>query len=272
MRRFLDDVGRKSKLPKQIKTEKINVGGMPAESLCTPDARDGQTILYLHGGGYSVGSCDSYRQLVSYIALAAKMRLILIEYRLAPEFPFPAALDDAITAYQWLIDSGALPKNIALAGDSAGGGLALATAVSLRDKKIALPRAIVCLSPWTDLGHTGESSITGSSRELILIPKMLKAYAADYVGNNSLEDPRISPLYADLSGLPPLLIQVGSREILLSDSTNLAERARNAGVDVTLEVWDSMWHVWQAFIDYIPESKQAINGIGEFLRKHLKEI
>ena len=250
--------------------EKINVGGILAESLTCPDAMDGRVILYFHGGGYTVGSCDAYRPLGSYISLAAKMRLILLEYRLAPEFPFPAALDDAVLAYRWLLESGISPRNIALAGDSAGGGLAMATAVSLRDQKIALPGAIVCMSPWVDLANTGESSMTESNKGLILIPEILKSWAAFYIGDNDYQNPLISPLYADLSGLPPMLIQVGSHEIILNDSTRLAERARNAGVDVTLEVWDGMWHDWQVFTNRLPESKRAINGIGEFLRKHME--
>ena len=250
--------------------EKINVGGILAESLTCPDAMDGRVILYFHGGGYTVGSCDAYRPLGSYISLAAKMRLILLEYRLAPEFPFPAALDDAVLAYRWLLESGISPRNIALAGDSAGGGLAMATAVSLRDQKIALPGAIVCMSPWVDLANTGESSMTESNKGLILIPEILKSLAAFYIGDNDYQNPLISPLYADLSGLPPMLIQVGSHEIILNDSTRLAERARNAGVDVTLEVWDGMWHDWQVFTNRLPESKRAINGIGEFLRKHME--
>ena len=248
----------------------MNVNGIPAESLSGPDAMEGKVILYLHGGGYTVGSCDAYRHFVSHIALAAKMCLVLLEYRLAPECPFPAALEDAVAAYSWLLDNGILPKNIALAGDSAGGGLAMATAVSLRDKKIALPGAIVCMSPWVDLANTGESSITESNKGLILIPEMLKSCAASYVGNNDYQNPLISPLYADLSRLPPMLIQVGSREIILNDSTRLAERARNAGVDVTLEVWDGMWHVWQVFTNRLPESERAIKVIGEFLRKHME--
>jgi epsilon-lactone hydrolase len=269
-REFYDDIGRKSRVPKQIKTEKIDVCGLPAESLSGPGALDGKVILYLHGGGYTVGSCDAYRHFVAHISLAAKMRLVLVEYRLAPENPFPAALDDAVAAYRWLLDNGIPAKCIALAGDSAGGGLAMATAVCLRDKKIALPGAIVCMSPWVDLCNTGESSITESNKGLILIPEMLKSCAASYVGKNDHKNPLISPLYADLSGLPPILIQAGSREIILNDSTRLAERARNAGVDVTLEVWDGMWHVWQAFTDRLPESMRAIKGIGEFLRKHME--
>lgn len=271
-RSFLDKFGSKINMPSRMDVQKITIKGLNAEWLSGSEIRNDQIILYLHGGAYTMGSCDSHRALAARISRASTMRLLLLEYRLAPEFPFPAALDDAVTGYQWLLENGIDPKNIALVGDSAGGGLVIATAVSLRDKGQSLPGAIACLSPWTDLELTGESITTKVDKDIVLTIEYLRSSAARYVRNNDYCAPLISPLYADLSGLPPMLIHVGEYEILLSDSIRLVDRARNAGVNATLKVWKGMWHEWHGFAEYVPESRRAIEEIGDFLRKHIREF
>jgi epsilon-lactone hydrolase len=267
MRERLDKMGTRLRLPRQSVIEQIEVAGLPAEWI-TPPAYDERIILYLHGGAYSVGSCASHRGIAAHIARASRARALLPEYRLAPEHRFPAALDDVIAVYRELLEDGMTPESIVLAGDSAGGGLALSTMVTLRDRGEPLPAAAVLLSPWTDLAATGESLQSCADRDPWLRPDRVAPTAARYYGDADPNHPLVSPLYADLCGLPPFLIQVGDHEILLSDSTRLAERAENAGVDVTLEVWEGMWHVWHAMVRLVPESQQAIDRIGHFVQMH----
>jgi epsilon-lactone hydrolase len=193
----------------------------------------------------------------------------LLDYRLAPEHPCPAALEDAVAGYRWLLERGVRPEQIVIGGDSSGGGLALATLVRLREQGVALPAAGVLLSPWVDLTIAGPSIQTRAAIDPLVSPESLRLAAGYYLGG---ADPRMtlaSPLYADLRGLPPLLIQAGDHEVLLSDATRLAEQARAAGVDVTLDVWDEMWHVWQAWAEILPEGQQAIERIGAFIRRQL---
>jgi monoterpene epsilon-lactone hydrolase len=187
----------------------------------------------------------------------------------APEHRFPAALQDAQTAYAWLLDQGIAPEHVALAGDSAGGGLVLALMVSLRDAGQPLPAAAVCLSPWTDLAMSGRSWTTNARRELVVSPAILRQMGQVYLGDTDPRTPLASPLYADLAGLPPLLVQVGGDEGLLSDGEEVALRARAAGVDVELEVWPGMWHVWQLTSRFVPEGRKAIEQIGAFLQPRI---
>jgi acetyl esterase/lipase len=215
--------------------------------------------------GYVIGSINTHRDLASRLSLAAAARVLLIDYRLAPEHPFPAAVDDATAAYRWLLSSGADPSHMVIAGDSAGGGLTVATLVALRDAGTPLPAAGVCLSPWVDLECSGESMTTKAAADPMVRRDGLMKMAEWYLAGQPPRTPLAAPLYADLSGLPPLLIQVGTAEVLLDDSTRLAERARKAGVTVTLEPWEDMIHVWQAFAALLPEGRQAIDRIGEFI-------
>jgi epsilon-lactone hydrolase len=196
----------------------------------------------------------------------------VLDYRLAPEHPFPAALDDATAAARCLFQSGFRPKNVALAGDSAGGGLALAACIALRDRGDPLPGALVCFSPWTDLTLAGESYTSRREADGSINRDACLPYVAAYAGDSDPSLPLVSPLYADLRGLPPLLIQVGDYEVLRADSTDLAKAARGAGVDVTLEVWDRMWHVWQAMCGLMPESKSALQHAGAFINRHLDSV
>jgi acetyl esterase/lipase len=230
---------------------------------------DDRAVLYLHGGGYTMGSCNTHRALGARLAVVSRAPVLIIDYRLAPEHPFPAALEDALAAYRWLIEPGRPVHSITLAGDSAGGGLVIATAIALRDQGDRLPAAIVCMSPWADLAVQGESMVTRAKSDPLIGRESSLQHAASYVAQHDPRSPLISPVYADLHGLPPLLIQVGDYEVLLSDSVRLAERARQAGVDATLEIWDGMWHVWQAYAGYVPEAQQAINRVGAFIGQHL---
>ena len=252
--------------PADIRCEKVDAGGVPAEWTSAPGSSRDHVILYLHGGGYCIGSINSHREIVGRIARASGARALSVDYRLAPEHPFPAAVDDATAAYRWLLAQGADPTRMVIAGDSAGGGLTVATLLALRDGGQPLPAAAVCISPWTDLENTGESMTSKADVDPIVTKDRLDKMAAAYCGSTDVRHPLVSPIYADLSGLPPLLIQVGTWETLLDDATRLTERAQAAGVDVTLEQWDEMIHVWHAFAAMTPEAQQAIDRVGEYVR------
>jgi acetyl esterase/lipase len=243
-----------------------DAGGVPGEWIATPSATTGRTLYYLHGGGYVIGSINTHRALIARLSAACEARAFAIDYRLAPEHPFPAAVEDAVTGYRWLLGQGVDPAGLAVAGDSAGGGLTVATLVALRDAGVPLPAAAVCLSPWTDMEGIGESARTRAAADPMIDGAHLADGAKLYLGGADPRSPLAAPLYADLSGLPPMLIHVGDAEVLLDDSTRLAERAKAAGVDVTLEVWDHMIHVWQFFAAILPEGQQAIDRIGAFVR------
>jgi acetyl esterase/lipase len=269
-RRRIDAAARRAiRVPRSVCLQTVAANGVPSDWLEPDNAVPGHAILYLHGGAYVICSPTTHRGLAGNIAHASRARLLLIDYRLAPEHPFPAALDDALAAYHWLLGKGYLPEHIAIGGDSAGGGLTLATALSLRDNYGKIPAALFLLSPWTDLTFSGESIRTRADRDPLLQLNddgwLIKAYVNGY----PLTHPYISPLFAELHGLPPTFIQVGTEEILYDDSTRLEQKAHLAGVDVSLETWPGMWHVFQAFAPYVPESQQAIEKIGEFIRARL---
>ena len=265
----LNQLAAMGKLADDVNCIPIDVGGVPAEWITTPDVISNHVILYLHGGGYIAGSIATHRDLVGRISRAAKARILIIDYRLAPEHPFPAALDDAVKAYQWLVSNEKIdPKNIIIGGDSAGGGLAISILVKLREKGIGLPIAAFCLSPWTDLAGTGETIKTKAELDPFVTPKDGEFMAKLYLKETDPKNYLASPLYADLEGLPPLYIQVGTSEILLDDSLRLAEKAKKAGVDVELDVWEDMIHVFAAFASWAPEGQQAIEKIGKFIQKH----
>jgi len=260
-------LGSKLPPPDDVTTSAVHAGGVPAEWVVAPGADPQRVILYLHGGGYVIGSLATHRGLAGRLSGAAAARVLLIDYRLAPEHPFPAAVEDATAAYRWLLTTGIRPARIAIAGDSAGGGLTVATLVALRDAGEPLPAAGVCLSPWTDLEGTGDSVTTKASADPLVQKEMLLQLARWYLGGAHPRTPLAAPLYADLHGLPPLLIQVGTAEILLDDATRLADRARAAGVEVSLEAWEDMIHVWQLFAPMLREGQQAIERIGAFVQK-----
>jgi acetyl esterase/lipase len=267
----LVELARLAPLYKDSKLENVDAGGVPAAWMITPEVAKDRALLYLHGGGYIQGSITSHQDLAQRISKASKIKLLILDYRLAPEHPFPAALEDSVRAYEWLINNeGYDPKDLIIAGDSAGGGLTLATLVKLRDQEVQLPAAAVCLSPWTDLALTGDSLKLKIHEDPFVSPDGLMFSAGLYLGKTDPKNPFASPLYADFKGFPPLCIQVGSAEILLDDATRLAKRAKKAGIEVQLDIWEDMIHVFQAFAVMAPEGTEGINKIGEFIKKVFK--
>jgi len=252
--------------PPDVKVERVNAPAAPAEWLRPPSATPGRVVLYLHGGGYVIGSPRSHRHLAAAIAGAAGASALLLDYRLAPEHPFPAAVEDATAAYRWLLDQAIAPERIVIAGDSAGGGLTVATLLALREARVPLPAGGVCISPWVDLTCSGASYATKAAADPIVRRAGVEEMARAYLGATPPRTPLASPLFADLRGLPPLLIHVGSDEVLLDDAVQLAERAKAAGVDATLEIYDRMIHVWHWFLPMLDEAQTAVNAIGRFVR------
>jgi len=261
----LDGLGAIFKPPKGIEVVKQIADCVPAEWLIPPGPPSGRVILYLHGGSYISGSINSHRPLASNIAIASKARVLLVDYRLAPEHPHPAAVEDAMAAYKWLLAGNTDPAHLAVAGDSAGGGLALALLISLREAHIQLPAACVCISPLTDMAFSGASWEGNAAADLVIDARKELAFAQMYLGGCEPHGPLVSPLYADLQGLPPLLVQVGASERLLSDSTRLVQRAQLAGVNAVLDEWEMMQHVWHFAAPFIPEGRRAVQRMGEFI-------
>lgn len=271
-RQMLDSVARRiGKLPDGCKVESLQIEGLYAEWLNAGSTMDGKVILYLHGGGYAFCSANTHRPLAARIGKAAGAKVLFPEYRLAPEHPFPAAIEDAINVYRWLLRQGYKPENIIFAGDSAGGGLSVAATLVLRDQNEPLPAAIVCLSPWVDLTSSGESYRRNKEKDPYLNLGGVRKAASMYAGVESLDHPLISPVFADFTGFPPLFIQAGNHEILQSDAEKLCAQARAAGVEVSYKIWDGMWHVWQISGNALPEAKRAINEIGEFAKSTFRQ-
>jgi acetyl esterase/lipase len=243
--------------------------GVAVEWVEAPGADPGRVVLYLHGGGYVIGSVASYRAFAGRVSRAAQARVLLVNYRLAPEHPFPAAVDDVVAACRWLARQPGGLARVVVAGDSAGGGLSLALMLALRDAGHALPAAAACISPSTDLAKTGESIQTRAHLDpLVTVPSTF-AHARRYLGpNGDPKNPLASPLYADLAGLPPLLVMVGTNEILHDDSTRLAAKAQASGVQVSLEIAQGMVHIWPFFAAILPEGQAAVERIGAFVRTH----
>ncbi|WP_413300236.1 alpha/beta hydrolase [Bacillus sp. 1P10SD] len=267
-RQMLDSAARRlGKLPEDCIIEKLEIEGLYTEWISTSRVMEGKVILYLHGGGYAFCSANTHRPLAARIGKAAGVKVLFPEYRLAPEHPFPAAIEDAINVYRWLIRQGYDSKNIIFAGDSAGGGLSIAATLVLRDQNEPLPAAIVCLSPWVDLTSSGESYRKNKEKDPYLNLGGVRKAASMYAGAEALDHPLISPVFADFTGFPPLFIQAGNHEILQSDAEKLAAQARAAGVNVSFKVWDGMWHVWQISGNVLPEAKSAIYEIGEFVKR-----
>ena len=254
-------------LPDDAVFEQVGAGGVSAEWVTTPGVSEDRVVIYLHGGGYMIGSMRTHRSPLAYLSRVSDSRVLGLNYRLAPEHPFPAAVEDSVAGYRWLLSQGVSPQRIVIAGDSCGGGLTIATLVALKYFGEPLPAGGISHSGWTDLAHTGESFVTKAEADPLLDKDMLEGMAAAYLGDRPRTTPLASPYYADLSGLPPLLVQVGTAEVLLDDSLRLAEKAKDAGVDVTLEVWDDMPHVWQAFASFLPEGRQALESCGEFIKQ-----
>ncbi len=254
--------------PKGTETSTVVANGIPALRIDVPQARRDRCVLFFHGGGYSYGNAPLYRDFMSRVGTAARASILYFDYRLAPEDPFPAALDDAVHVARWVATQFD-PQRIAFLGDSAGGGLVLATLKKLRDQAAILPRAAVAISPWTDLALTGPSLRTNYQADPMMDAAQFPAIAKRYLGNADPENPYVSPLYGDVAGLPPTLIQAGSDEVLLDDAVRMAETMRAAGCEIELDVWPKMPHVWHLYARILPEGQQAIDRIGRFLQQKI---
>jgi len=269
-RKRLDALGAQYPLPPDVRVEPVDANGVAAEWTTTPEADPTRAILFLHGGGYISGSIDSHRHMIAQAGREARARTLALGYRLAPEHPFPAALDDAIAGYRFLLSQGFAPETIAVAGESAGGGLAVATLVSLHDAGEPLPACAWLSSPWVDLTMTGASIRTKAAVDPLLSEPYLAELAKAYLNGTDPLNPLASPLHADLRGLPPMLIQVGSAEILLDDAVRLAGAAGAADVRVTLEVWPDMIHAWHhLFYQQVAAGRRALAAVGAFIHAML---
>lgn len=255
--------------PDDVSFEDVDAAGVPSEWVSAPGADSDRVVLYLHGGSYTNCSPRTHRRLTAAISRELGARVLAPDYRLAPEHPFPAAVEDAVAAYGWLLNAGTDTKKIAIAGDSAGGGLTMATLIAARDRELPLPGAAVAISPWVDLELAGESMTTKADEDVLLSRERLKENADQYLAGQDARAPLASPIYADLSGLPPLLIHVGTREVLLDDAKRLADRAREDSIDVTLEIADDMIHVWHIFCGLTPEADAGVKRVAEFLGAQL---
>jgi monoterpene epsilon-lactone hydrolase len=259
---------RFGKIPAGIEVSPVTIDGLSAEWILPSQATKDKAIFFFHGGGYVSGSCSDHRIHVAKFVKGSLIGALLFEYRLAPEHPFPAALNDSVTAYRWLLAQGVSSSNIVFAGDSAGGGLCLATLLALKDQGIPLPAAAVAISPWTDLKCTG-ASYRSNARKCLSLEGTWTAFSKHYVGDHDPGLPWISPLYGNLRGLPPIMIYVGGDEILRDDSVRFAEKAKGAGVDVTLRVGEGLFHCFPVCAPLFPEATQAMDEICAFIKMRL---
>ena len=268
-RQRIDSLSADYALPPDVTVEAVVAQGVPAEWTRTTTANPDQVLLFLHGGGYVSGSLASHRHVVAQVGREAGVRTFALGYRLAPEHPFPAALEDTLAAYRYILDSGISPNQIVLAGESAGGGLALATALSLREAGTPLPCCLWLSSPWVDLALTGSTLTSKAAVDPLLSRTYLAEVAAAYLSGADPNASLVSAIHADLSGFPPMLIQVGSAEVLLDDALRLAGVASAADVAVTLQVWPHMIHAWHLFYPEVEEGRLALREAGSFIRSQL---
>jgi acetyl esterase/lipase len=265
-RRFIEARG-KARLPPGVEVAPVRAAAFRGEWIRTPESSDERTLLYLPGGGFILPASQQVPQMVARINRAAGTRALLVHYRLAPEHPFPAGLEDCLAAYRHLLDLGTDPKSIVIAGDSAGGGLTLSTLLALRDDGDPLPGCAVVISPFTDFSFGGESRFSNARHDPMLSTDGIAQMNALYLDDALHDNPLVSPVYGDFHGLPPVLAQVGSTEVLLDDTRRVGERAASQGVDFEVEVWDEVPHVWHVW-PFLPETKAAIERIGAFVRRH----
>ena len=266
LRHRLEKMTRRFPKPQGVAIRQTTIADVPSMELTPRNASATGLLLYLHGGAYVMGSPGTHRNLVSNIAAKVGIKAVMPDYRLAPEHRFPAAVDDATSVYGALLEEGIDPNTIIVAGDSAGGGLTMGLLISLRDAGVALPAGACLLSPWLDLTASGESMETRRYLDPWFCKEDVAFVAHYYSDEEQLTDPRVSPVFADVSGLPPICIQVGDHEVLLSDSTRLADSLRAAGGQVDIEVFDQMWHVFQVFHPVMPESRAAISDLAAKMR------
>ena len=254
-------------LPEGTTWEAIDAGGVPAEWIACGSPTSGKVFLFIHGGGYYRGSAAATRSTAARISAVSGMRCLSIDYRLAPENTFPAAIDDTYTAYKWLLKQGVTPADIVVGGISAGGGLTLALLLKLKETRESQPAGAVPMSAWTDLTQSGDTMHTNAESDPVICKAYLDRMAGLYLGGTDAKVPLASPLFGDLTGLPPLLVQIGTAESMLDDSRRFAERARDAGVDVEYEPWEDMFHGWHGSAHVLDEAQQAIESIGRFCGK-----
>ncbi len=259
-------------LPPNTAFEDVDAAGVPCEWVRADEATEQGTLVYLHGGAYVACSPRTHRRLTAALSHATGMRVLVPDFRLAPENPFPAAVEDAVAVYCWLLEGGAAPEQLAIVGDSAGGGLAIALLVAARDAGLPMPASAVAISPWADMEVNSESMTSKADVDPMLTPERLRLNAGRYLAEHDPRDPLASPIYADLSGLPPLLIHVGGREVLLDDAKSLTEKAEADGVDVTLEVHDEMVHVWHILTGLAPEGDDGVRRVAGFVRSHMATV
>jgi epsilon-lactone hydrolase len=269
-RKDIDARGKSFTLPADVRVEKLSANGVRAEWTSTPGAAKDKAILYLHGGGYVIGSLDSHRHVAAEAGRAAGVRTLAIDYRLAPEHPFPAAVDDSLAAYRYLLDSGIAPGNVAIAGDSAGGGLVVGAMLAIRDAGLPLPGAGWCISPWVDMESLSKSFVDRAETDPTVQKEGILEMARMYLGGADPRSPFAAPVYGDLRGLPPLVIQVGAAETLLDDALWLAREAGKSDVAVDLQIWPEMIHVWHQFHPVLAAGRLAIASGGAFVRANLK--
>ena len=269
-REFYESLTAPLGLLADTQVEKINAGGIPAEWVSAPGAKSQRVLLYFHGGGYCIGSCNTHRDLAARLSQVTGARSLLLDYRLAPEYPFPAALEDATAAFHWLLKEGIAAERIVIGGDSAGGGLALATMLALRDTGEQLPSAGVIISGWMDLTCSGTSHSICADLDIIIQKSVLSRWREFYIGNVDPPPILASPLQADLRELPPMIIHVGTDEVLHDDSVQLYQKAQVAGIKTKFEIWEGMWHEFHtAAAMGVPESQTALDHIGEFVRENI---
>lgn len=269
MRAMIDDFFSTFPMPENVGVEDTDADGVAVRWVTASDADTNKVVLLLHGGGFTAGSTTSHQRLAADLSTTCGARVLVPDYRLGPEHAYPAGLDDCVTAYRWLLEEGYKPGQIVIAGDSAGGGLTISTAMRLKKDGIDQPAALVALSPWANLACDGETMDSKAKDDPVTNREHLLRAANDYLKDQDPKDPMVSPIYGDLRGLPPMLIQVGSREVLLDDSRKLAVRARADDVDVTLEEWPGMFHVWHMMADWLSDGRRALGGIGAFVNRHM---
>jgi monoterpene epsilon-lactone hydrolase len=270
MRLDADARGKAFGLPSDVTVQPVVANGVKAEWISTPDADASGAILYLHGGGYVICSLDSHRHLMAEVGRAAGVRTLAIDYRLAPEHPFPAPIEDTVAAYRYLLDSGLRPARIALAGDSAGGGLVVGALLAIREARLPLPACGWCISPWVDMEALGESFNDRATADPTVQKATILMMAQWYLGGVDPRHPHAAPIYGELRGLPPLLIQVGASETLLDDSVALARKAGAADVVVDLQIWPEMIHIWHIYFPMLSAGRRAIASGGSFVRNAIR--
>jgi acetyl esterase/lipase len=257
------------RLDVEVRRESVFADGVPCQWLMPQDRPGDQVLLYFHGGGFVFGLTSLHLKMMAYLVKTSQLPCLMVDYRLAPAHPFPAALDDCITAYRWLLKKGFSGRNIVMGGDSAGGNLTLTTMMKLRDEGVELPAAAACLSPVADLSVRDHPS--RPFKDPLIPPKAAKLYNISYVAGHDPRDPLISPVFGDWTGLPPLLIHAGEDEMLREDAVRVEKLARSAGVEVRLEVYPRMWHVWQLYLS-LPQATQSLDDVAQFMNSYLGEF